>query len=494
MKGAMYRLIGVNRAAPLCIASQAIYWGTMASQVQAQCLEGCTAIHTLLGEAAGDQFGWKSNNIGDVNGDGTNDFVITAPFNNAGGSIAGRAYVYSGATGAELFRMTGTVVGGQFGRDANRAGDINGDDIPDVIVGAPGAGAGRATVHSGVDGALLQTFLGAVAGDQFGYRVSGDLDVDGDGTSDLLVSAATNDTAGNNAGRAYAFSGADFSLICAVNGQASGDEFGTALNGVGDVTGDGRDDFVVGARNAGGGPGRAYVFAFDSATCNLIRTFAPGSPAFDFGHLFAGGGQDVNGDGTPDVYVGDFSVNRAHVFSGVDGSVLFRLSGDNNGQFGLGEIVPDVNGDGHADLILAAWVSNAGGSQAGKAFVYSGLDGSVLQTFTHATPGANFGFDAKGLGDVNGDFKADYLITAASDLAARGVAYVVPGNLGPPSSVPTMSEWGLLIIALLILIAGTIAALAAGSDCQRGGRQTKSRGRFRSTTTTTPLPTASTAD
>ncbi len=101
-----------------------------------QCVESCTAIHTLFGEAGGDQFGWKSNNLGDLNHDGINDFIVTAPFNDAGGINAGRAYVYSGSSGVELFRLTGTVANGQFGRDANRAGDVSGDMIPDVIVGA----------------------------------------------------------------------------------------------------------------------------------------------------------------------------------------------------------------------------------------------------------------------------------------------------------------------------------------------------------------------
>lgn len=427
------------------------------SMARGQCVENCTAIHTLFGEAAGDQFGWKSNNLGDLNNDGINDFVVTAPFNDAGGANAGRAYIYSGGSGAELFRLTGTVANSQFGRDANRAGDVSGDMIPDVIVGAPGVGTGRATVHSGVSGFLIHSFMGQINGDQFGYRVSGNLDVNGDGTSDLLISAATHDSNGADSGRVYVYSGVDFSLICTVDGVAPGDQFGTALNGVGDVTGDDRDDFVVGAKDAGGGPGRAYVVSFDGLSCSRVRTLAPSGAAFDFGHLFAGGGHDVNADGTPDIYVGDFSVNRAHVYSGANGVLLFTLSGDNNGQFGLGEMIPDVNGDGHADLILAAWVSNAGASQAGKAFVYSGINGAVLETFTHNVNGANFGFDAKGLGDVDQDGKSDYLITAATDFGAAGVSYVIKGNIGPPPPpIPTISQWGLLVTALLLLALGSL--------------------------------------
>jgi hypothetical protein len=118
--------------------------------VSAQCTEGCTALHTLTGEAVGDQFGWKSNALGDLTGDGVSDFVVTALTNDGGGGNAGRAYVYSGATGAELFRVSGAGANWQLGRDANAAGDVNDDGVPDLIVGAATSGTGRAIIFSGV--------------------------------------------------------------------------------------------------------------------------------------------------------------------------------------------------------------------------------------------------------------------------------------------------------------------------------------------------------
>lgn len=395
-----------------------------------QCVEGCEAIHILTGEAPGDQFGWESPSIGDVDQDGFNDFVITSPTNDAGGNNAGRAYVYSGASGVELFRVTGSTAGAQLGFNSNPAGDVGvTDGIPDLILGAPFAGAGRAFVYSGVAGALMHTFSGALAGDRFGYRTSGAVDVNGDGRSDLLVSAINHDAGGANSGRVYAYSGVNFSLICTIDGLSGGDLFGTALNGVGDLNNDQREEFVVGARHAGAGSvGRAYVISYDGVNCSRMFTLAPTTTASDFGYFFAAGGGDVNNDGTPDVYVGDFSSNRAYVYSGADGAPLLTLSGDNNGGFGIGEIIGDVNGDGHSDLFLAAWVSNNGGAGAGKAFVYSGADGLLLETFTHDVPGANFGFDAKRLGDVNSDGRIDHLVTAANH-AGIGRAYVIAGTV-----------------------------------------------------------------
>ena len=73
----------------------------------AQCTEGCLAIHTLTGQAAGDQFGWVSNDLGDLNGDGISEFVLTAPTRDEAGFNSGKVYVYDGATATRLGQRTG---------------------------------------------------------------------------------------------------------------------------------------------------------------------------------------------------------------------------------------------------------------------------------------------------------------------------------------------------------------------------------------------------
>jgi WD40 repeat protein len=400
-----------------------------------QCTEGCTTILEFTGEASGDSHGWVSNSVGDLNSDGINDLILTAPFNDAAGANAGRCYVHSGADGSELFRMTGTVAGGWLGHDGNEAGDIDDDGVPDVIVGAPLAGAGMAVVYSGASagvGAVIHTFNGEAGGDSFGFRVHGGGDFNGNGRPDVVIGAPGHDTAGAGAGRAYVYEGSDFSLICSIDGPAAGASFGSGVTFIGDINGDGRDDIAVGAQNAGGGGGLGFVYSWDGAACQHEYDLTPPGPSLNFGQWFMNGGFDVNRDGTPDIYVNDFGVNRAHIFSGVDGSTIYELTGDGNGGFGIGRIVEDINGDGHADMILAAWNSSAGASGAGKAFVYSGKDGSVMETFTHDVVGANFGFDANGMGDMNGDGRYDYLITAASDLQGKGRSYVIAGTIDPP--------------------------------------------------------------
>jgi hypothetical protein len=164
-------------------------------------------------------------------------------------------------------------------------------------------------------------------------------------------------------------------------------------------------------------------------TVAAIRTHIPPPPASRFGQFFVDGEADVNNDGTPDYYVSDYNVNRAHIYSGATGGIIWTLMGDNNGGFGIGRMAGDVDQDGWGDLLLAAWISAVGGNQAGKAFVYSGRTGAVLETFTHNVVLAQLGFDANSMGDVNGDGKIDHLLTAANDSSARGKAYLVAGTV-----------------------------------------------------------------
>lgn len=398
--------------------------------------EGCATIHELIGAAAGDNFGWVSNRIPDVDGDGVTDMIITATGNDAGGAGAGRVYIHSGATGEELFFATGGGAGWVFGHDATAAGDADGDGVPDFIVGAPGNGTGRAVICSGVDGSQIHLFPGEFAGDGFGYRVHGGGDYDGDGTGDFVIGARLNDANGLSAGRAYVYSGADFSLIDAIDGLAAGDMFGSGVWMVGDVSQppDGRCDIVVGAMGAGPtSGGLAYVYGWDGADSTLIHTLAPTGSSVNFGQWFMNGGFDVDGDGTPDIYVNDFPSNRAYIYSGATGDLIWELDGaGEGGGFGIGRIIEDINGDGHADMIMASWASSVVETGAGKAFIYSGIDGSIMQTYTHTVAGANFGFDANGMGDVNGDGVYDFLVTAASDFNGRGRAYVIDGRGGIP--------------------------------------------------------------
>jgi hypothetical protein len=115
---------------------------------------GCTALllEVFTGEAARDYLGWSVSGAGDVNNDGYADLIAGAPGNDGGGVDAGRAYVYSGRSGNVLGMFTGEAAGDQFGLSVSGAGDVNNDGYAEFIVGAPyndaaGDAAGRAYVY-----------------------------------------------------------------------------------------------------------------------------------------------------------------------------------------------------------------------------------------------------------------------------------------------------------------------------------------------------------
>src|SRR4051812_49646502 len=104
------------------------------------------------GEAANDQFGWIARSAGDVDGDGVEDVVTSAP---TAAAKAGRIYVYSTKTGARLWTADGLAAGDQLGSGVEGAGDTNRDGIPDVIASAPNGGYARG--YSGREGRVLFT-------------------------------------------------------------------------------------------------------------------------------------------------------------------------------------------------------------------------------------------------------------------------------------------------------------------------------------------------
>jgi len=366
------------------------------------------------GEGEGGAFGWIARNIGDVDGDGIADVTTSAPNLNSGGELAGKVYVFSGRTGRQLWTRTGDP-GDRLGLGIEAAGDTNADGVPDVVAGAPGAG--RAYVYSGRDGAILLTLEEKQKGELFGRKTADVGDIDRDGHADVLVGAPGNDAAGEDAGRVAIYSGRDGSILLELAGERAGDQFGSAAAGRTDSE---RAILVVGAPNAGDGQ-RGRVYVYDGLSTEPRFVIESDEQGSSLGGMFVSVVGDVDADGVADIYASDWShgargptTGRIYVHSGRDGSRLLTLTGEAEGDgFGIGPAdAGDVDGDGHADLIIGAWQHAGAAPSGGKVYLFSGRDGTLLRAWTSRVMGETFGFDATGMGDVDGDGVIDLLLTS----------------------------------------------------------------------------------
>jgi hypothetical protein len=375
------------------------------------------------GAAAGDKLGWSVSGAGDVNGDGVADYIIGTPYASPSGlSSAGSAFVYSGANGALLFQKNGTVSAEGLGYWVAGAGDVNGDGRGDFIVGSQNL----AYVYSGANGSLLYQKAG-------GGPVAGAKDVNGDGRADFMVSALT---------QTYIYSGATGALLYQKVG-------GTAVAGLGDVNGDVRADFLISDQYADPGltnAGSAYVYSGANGALLYQKNGAASSDLFGSSAAAAG---DVNGDGKADFIVGArladvgglISSGAAYVYSGATGALLYQKSGAASQQWGqaVGG-AGDVDGDGRADFLVSSiWASPGGRTSAGSVYLFSGATGALLNQFDGSVAYENLGYSVSGVGDINGNGRSDFILggpnASPSGRLYAGSAYVYgSGGGGGPCS------------------------------------------------------------
>ncbi|NOT29010.1 MAG: hypothetical protein HOP15_01020 [Planctomycetes bacterium] len=387
--------------------------------------------YTMMPENPGSaRFGWALCGLGDQDHDGHRDVAVGYPESSS-------LWILSGTSGDTLGLHTSAALG--WNGDSKMAylgfalaplGDVNGDGLEDLAVGAPTFSfytghsyndfTGRALVLAG--GFRKDHVVGG-ASESLGRAVSGAGDVDRDGHDDLAFSSFTSGiprvvvTSGRNRAELRSWSGAPDS------------GFGRSLARAGDVDADGVEDLLVGAHfEAGSG----CVRVFSGATGALLHQFV-GDPGDFMGVSVAGIG-DCNGDGHADVAVGaprtyaDPVVTGfctylvpplpgyVRVYSGADGSPLFQISGRTHRtqwcQYGVhnGEVfgfsltgVGDWDRDGVPDLAVGA--PGAGSGWSGAVRVFSGVDGMLLREFLGLGGQSEFGVSLAGAPDF--DFDAD---------------------------------------------------------------------------------------
>jgi hypothetical protein len=222
----------------------------------------------LIGETTSPSAGYSVSGAGDVDGDGINDLLVGAW--GSGGSNNGATYLVLGpTTGASSLavadaKLVGETTIDRAGYSVSGAGDVDGDGIDDLLIGADldnsggyNAGAaylvlGPATGTSSLSTAYTK-YSGEAVGDYAGVSVAGAGDVDGDGTSDLLIGASGEGSGGSSAGAAYLVLGSASGLLSLSNadakfvGEAAGDMVGLAVAKAGDLDGDGIGDLLIGA-------------------------------------------------------------------------------------------------------------------------------------------------------------------------------------------------------------------------------------------------------
>jgi hypothetical protein len=389
-------------------------------------------------------FGYCIAVVGDIDGDGVSDLAVGTPFQDGdfrssshgfgAPQNVGKVFIISGATlgvisqlnDPQFQKVQDLKFGGELGSSVAAVGDVNGDGVPDILVGVPHhivmeedenlLNAGRAFLFSGKDGTVIYTLDDPVPGegDRFGFAVASLKDVNGDGVPDLLVSVPKKDVSEDlpDVGTAYIFSGQDGLLIRSLDplsqgGAEANGRFGSSVADTGDVDHDGMSDILIGA------PGNNRAFVFSGKTGGLIFTLL--SPATDrlpsFGFAVAGG-KDLNGDGTPDFAIGAPLQNdlkgAVYVFNGTNGTLrlTLRAASQNFAKFGSSvALSSDLTGDGRPDILVGAPDQTVNGLlNAGEAFAFRGSSGALFKRVSSAEPKAFAGFSyAVTTGDFNGD-------------------------------------------------------------------------------------------
>ncbi|MBX9258858.1 FG-GAP repeat protein, partial [Desmonostoc muscorum CCALA 125] len=452
-------------------------------------------------DGVSDSSGKSVSTAGDVNADGISDLIIGA---SGAASGAGQSYVVFGSSngfsptldlsnlnGSNGFAINGSGTDSS-GNSVSSAGDVNGDEISDLIIGAPGNG--KSYVVFGNSSGFSASFdlsslngsngfvVNGSATDLSGASVRNGGDVNNDGISDLIIGAYNAASGAGNSyvvfGKSSGFSASlDLSTLDGSNGFAitginGNDASGYSVSSAGDVNDDGISDLIIGAPFASEFAGQSYVLfgssngfsaQLDLSNLDPTKGFAiNGINANDSSGISVSAAGDINNDGADDLIIGATGANAgagsSYVVFGTpqpqpepepepkpQPQVIFNLStlnGSNgfaingSGTDSSGNSVSsagDVNADGIADLIIGA-------PGNGKSYVVFGSSSGFSTTLDLSTLDGSNGFSINGgvsdffggsvsnAGDVNGDGTSDLIIGASGAALGAGKSYVVFGS------------------------------------------------------------------
>lgn len=405
----------------------------------------------------GDNLGWGLSALGDINGDGSEDFLAGAPKGTGLAATSGIARVYSGKTALPLLTLNGENAGDDFGYSVAGLGDLDGDGKPDIAVGAPGydgTGTDRGAVYvfSSATGAQLAKHVGLFDEDRMGWRVVGAGDVDSNGVEDYAVGVPYADSVvlGTNVGSVRVYSGSSHVQIRFYWGLNPQDTFGYDVDFAGDLNGDHKGDLVVGAPGFAVGPnssaGAGYALSGAASQSVLFSVLGSGNGEFGFD---VAGVSDVTGDGVDEVAFGEpgystpgLNAGRVRVYNGVTKALVRELVGIPGDRMGWSvDGLEDFDGDGRGDVVVGhPFRDNPPLIDSGVVQVYSVQTGANLTGWSGYLSFDYMGYTVASAGDLNQDSWSDPLgSTPFTDLnfPDSGRLRIHLGNAFPPESYCT---------------------------------------------------------
>lgn len=426
-----------------------------------------TARHSAQPESA---FGYAVSGAGDIDGDGYDDIIVGSPHYDNGQSEEGVAFIFPGTpTGISPIpsaMLEADQADAGFGTSVSAAGDVNGDGLGDIIIGAMHYDNGE-----NEEGAAF-VYLGSAAGVNpipiklesnkagawFGCAVAHTGDLDDDGFAEIVIGAMNYSNGQSEEGALYLFPGSpigpDPAGLRIIESEQEDARLGNAVATAGDLNGDGRGDLVAGAYSLGDYDAGAIFIGYSKAHSldSLTYEYIKGSQdQAHFGWDVAGAG-DINGDGFHDLVVGahayDNGDGAAHIYYGspvgiTSGNASHLYAHETGMAAAMGESVAgagDLDGDGYADVVIGEpWFVDENTSVlTGLALIYYGSPAGVSPSPQRIKGNLNdtydfFGWSVAAAGDVNADGYSDMLVGSpnfSSGQTDEDAAFVYYGNTG----------------------------------------------------------------